>query len=65
LAAIRGASLGDVVVQARARKFRMKKPPANPTEQKCPACDDTGFPAAKQPAQPGRMVVGCVYMFMA
>jgi DnaJ-class molecular chaperone len=32
----------------------MKKPFVNPTEQRCPGCDGTGFPAVKQPAQPGR-----------
>ena len=30
----------------------MKKPFANPAEQRCSACDGTGFPAVKQPAQP-------------
>jgi DnaJ-class molecular chaperone len=32
----------------------MKTPFANPTEQRCPACDGTGFPVVKQPVQPGR-----------
>src|ERR1700691_72400 len=32
----------------------MKKLPANPTEQRCPACNGTGFPAVRQPVQPGR-----------
>jgi len=35
-------------------KFRMKKPLANPTEQRCANCDGTGFPTVRQPAQPGR-----------
>jgi len=26
-----------------------EKPPANPIEQRCPACDGTGFPAARRP----------------
>jgi DnaJ-class molecular chaperone len=34
----------------------MKKPAANPTEQKCPACNGTGFPVVKQPVQPDRKV---------
>jgi DnaJ-class molecular chaperone len=43
-----GARLGDT--------NQMKKPTANPTEQKCPACDGTGFPNVVQPAQPGRRI---------
>jgi DnaJ-class molecular chaperone len=34
----------------------MKKPFANPDEQRCSACDGAGFPAVKQPAQPGRRI---------
>jgi DnaJ-class molecular chaperone len=29
---------------------------AKPAEFKCPACKGTGFPAVKQPAQPGRKI---------
>jgi DnaJ-class molecular chaperone len=36
--------------------FRMKKPIANPTEQRCPACDGTGFPTAGQPVLAGRRI---------
>jgi DnaJ-class molecular chaperone len=35
------------------REVTMKKPFANPAEQRCLACDGAGFPAVKQPAQPG------------
>jgi DnaJ-class molecular chaperone len=34
----------------------MPKPAAKPTEHKCPACKGAGFPAVKQPAQPGRKI---------
>jgi DnaJ-class molecular chaperone len=34
----------------------MKKPIANPTEQKCPVCSGTGFARAVQPAQPNRRI---------
>jgi len=34
----------------------MKKLFANPAEQRCLACDGAGFPAVKQPAQPGRRI---------
>ncbi|WP_371259551.1 zinc finger domain-containing protein [Bradyrhizobium sp. URHD0069] len=34
----------------------MKKPAANPTEQKCPACNGTGFAVVTQPAQPNRKI---------
>jgi DnaJ-class molecular chaperone len=34
----------------------MLKLSAKPTEQKCPACKGTGFPAVKQPAEPGRKI---------
>jgi hypothetical protein len=36
--------------------FRMKRRVANPTEQRCPACDGTGVTAAIQPVQPGRRI---------
>jgi hypothetical protein len=36
--------------------FRMKTRVANPTEQRCPACDGTGVVAAIQPVQPGRRI---------
>jgi DnaJ-class molecular chaperone len=26
------------------------------TEQKCPACNGTGYPSVKQPVQPGRKI---------
>jgi DnaJ-class molecular chaperone len=29
---------------------------AKPAEHKCPACKGTGFPAVKQPAEPGRKI---------
>ena len=29
---------------------------AKPAERKCPACNGTGFPPVKQPAQPGRKI---------
>jgi DnaJ-class molecular chaperone len=34
----------------------MKKRAAKPTEQKCPACDGTGFTPMVQPAQPNRRI---------
>jgi DnaJ-class molecular chaperone len=34
----------------------MPKLAAKPTEHKCTACKGTGFPAVKQPAQPGRKI---------
>jgi DnaJ-class molecular chaperone len=30
--------------------------PEKPQEYKCPACNGTGFPAVKQPAQPARKI---------
>jgi hypothetical protein len=36
--------------------FRMKTRVANPTEQRCPACDGTGVLAAIQPVQPDRRI---------
>ena len=34
----------------------MKKPAAELTEHKCPACNGTGFPAVAQPVRPGRKI---------
>ena len=34
----------------------MPKQSAKPAELKCPACKGTGFPAVKQPAEPGRKI---------
>jgi DnaJ-class molecular chaperone len=34
----------------------MPKLSAKAIEFKCPACKGTGFPAVKQPAQPGRKI---------
>jgi DnaJ-class molecular chaperone len=34
----------------------MPKLSTKPAELKCPACKGTGFPAVKQPAQPGRKI---------
>ena len=34
----------------------MPKPPANPNEQECPACNGTGYPVVMQPVQPGRKI---------
>jgi DnaJ-class molecular chaperone len=34
----------------------MKKPDPKPTEQKCPACNGTGFPTLSQPVQPSRKI---------
>jgi DnaJ-class molecular chaperone len=34
----------------------MKKRTANPTDQKCPACDGIGFPKVAQPVQPDRRI---------
>ena len=31
-------------------------PKLKPAEFKCPACKGTGFPAVKQPAEPGRKI---------
>jgi len=39
---------------ARPEDTNQMKATANPTEQKCPACDGTGFPNVVQPAQPDR-----------
>jgi len=43
-------------MMAELREVTMKKPFANPAEQRCSACDGTGFPAVKQPAQPWRRI---------
>jgi DnaJ-class molecular chaperone len=42
--------------ESRAREVQMKKSSAKPAEQRCPACNGTGFPAVKQPTQPGRKI---------
>jgi DnaJ-class molecular chaperone len=34
----------------------MKRPTTKPNEDKCPACNGTGFPIVKQPAQPNRKI---------
>jgi DnaJ-class molecular chaperone len=34
----------------------MRKPPANPNEQECPACNGTGYPVVMQPVRPGRKI---------
>jgi DnaJ-class molecular chaperone len=34
----------------------MKKSFGNPAEQRCSACNGAGFPAVKQPTQPGRRI---------
>jgi DnaJ-class molecular chaperone len=34
----------------------MRKPPTNPTEQECPACNGTGCPVVMQPLRPGRKI---------
>jgi hypothetical protein len=34
----------------------MPKPPANPNEQECPACNGTGYPVVMQPVRPGRKI---------
>jgi DnaJ-class molecular chaperone len=34
----------------------MKKPPAKPTEFKCPACYGTGFPKVTKTTAPGRKI---------
>jgi DnaJ-class molecular chaperone len=34
----------------------MKKPPAEPTELRCPACDGTGFPKVTKTVAPGRKI---------
>jgi DnaJ-class molecular chaperone len=34
----------------------MRKPPANPTEQECPACNGTGNLLVVQPVRPGRKI---------
>jgi DnaJ-class molecular chaperone len=34
----------------------MKKPQPKPAEEKCPACNGTGFPEVKQPTQSGRKI---------
>jgi DnaJ-class molecular chaperone len=52
LAAISGASLGNVMGQTP--EARIKKRLRNPNEKRCPACDGTGVLAAIQPVQPGR-----------
>jgi|HubBroStandDraft_1064217.scaffolds.fasta_scaffold124356_2 DnaJ-class molecular chaperone len=38
------------------RGFKMKRPKVNPTEDTCPACNGTGVPTVKQPAQPDRKI---------
>jgi hypothetical protein len=37
-------------------KIRMKRPIAKPIEDKCPACNGTGFPEVKQPVQPDHKI---------
>ena len=37
-------------------EIQMKKPAVNPTEQKCAACNGTGFAVVAQPAQPDRKI---------
>ena len=34
----------------------MKQAASTPTEQKCPGCNGTGFPAVKQPVKPGHRI---------
>jgi ssDNA-binding Zn-finger/Zn-ribbon topoisomerase 1 len=34
----------------------MKKPPAKPTEFRCPACDGTGFPKVTKEMPPSRKI---------
>jgi len=34
----------------------MKKPPDEPTELRCPACDGTGFPKVTKAPPPGRKI---------
>jgi hypothetical protein len=38
------------------QEAQMRKPPANPTEQKCPACNGTGYSVVMQPVRPGRKI---------
>jgi hypothetical protein len=38
------------------REIQMKKPAANPTERRCPACNGAGYPEVMQPARPGRRI---------
>jgi hypothetical protein len=47
-----GRAAGDTADQ----RHHMKKRAANPTEQKCPACNGTGFAVAEQPTQPSRRI---------
>jgi hypothetical protein len=50
-------SQGAPLVEAiKAADLKMKKPPANPTERECPACNGTGFPTVTQPVQPGHKI---------
>jgi hypothetical protein len=37
-------------------EIQMKKPAASPTEQKCAACNGTGFAVVAQPELPGRKI---------
>src|SRR4051794_16854663 len=42
--------------EAPFKRDRMPKFSAKPKQFRCPACKGTGFPAVKQPAQPGRKI---------
>jgi DnaJ-class molecular chaperone len=48
----KAGAAGDTADQ----RHHMKKRAANPTEQKCPACNGTGFAVAEQPTQPSRRI---------
>jgi hypothetical protein len=47
---------GVSVAMLDVKGFRMKTRVANPTEQRCSACDGSGVLAAIQPVQPGRRI---------
>jgi DnaJ-class molecular chaperone len=40
----------------KGRGDQVTKTLAKPTERKCPACNGTGFPPVKQPAEPSRKI---------
>jgi DnaJ-class molecular chaperone len=46
---------GMVPPTEAARRVQMKQPPKI-SEHTCSACNGTGFPKVKQPAQPGRRI---------
>jgi hypothetical protein len=49
-------SAGDLLTFGHVLGDQMPKLSAKLSERKCPACNGTGYPAVKQPAQEGRRI---------